>query len=229
MTVSSHDIAKKAAAEHAAKLIHNGMLVGLGTGSTAKFFIEALAKKCKKGLAINAVATSVASANLAKELGIPMLDINTIDHLDITVDGADEIDKQLQMIKGGGGALLREKIVASMSKMVIAIVDSAKVVDHLGKFLLPVEILQFASKATLASLRRHGLNPTLRAGKDGGSYVTDNGNYIADIKLPYPCLDPAEDDRRLKQIPGVLETGFFLHMAKMAIVGFPDGHIDIIG
>jgi ribose 5-phosphate isomerase A len=229
MILSSSESAKKAAAQHAATLIHDGMLVGLGTGSTAKFFIEALGEKCKNGLNIKAVATSVASANLAKELQIFLVDINTLDRLDITVDGADEIDKQLQMIKGGGGALLREKIVASMSKMVIAIVDEAKVVEHLGKFLLPVEILQFASKATLASLKRHGYHAVLRAAKDGATYVTDNGNFIADIKLPYPCSEPEEVDRDLKQIPGVLETGFFLHMAKMAIVGFPDGHIDILG
>lgn len=223
MNLTPQEIGKKAAAQEAVKLIEDGMRVGLGTGSTAKFFIEALGEICKKGLSITAVATSESSTNLAKKLHIPLVDINAIDYLDITVDGADEIDHQLRMIKGGGGALLREKIVATMSTTVVAIVDSEKVVKHLGKFPLPVEILPFATAATLAAINKLSFFPVIRLQKDGSIYVTDNGNYIADIKLPYPCLHPEEDDKRLREIPGVLETGFFLNLATMAIVGHPDG------
>lgn len=221
----THEAGKKAAAQQAAKLIHDGMKVGLGTGSTAKFFIEALGDLCKHGLSIQAVATSEASTKQAEQLRIPLVDIDTLESLDITVDGADEIDHDLQMIKGGGGALLREKIVASMSKTVVAIVDSAKLVDHLGKFPLPVEILPFAFKATLAALRRYDYAPVLRLASNDKPYVTDNGNWIADLKLSYPCLNPSEDERRLKEIPGVLETGFFLKFATLAFVGMPDGSV----
>ncbi len=206
---------------YAAELIKPGMTVGLGTGSTAACFIEHLGKR---GLKIQAVASSEASLKLAKKVGIPLIDINSITHLDLTVDGADEIDEKKRMIKGGGGALVREKIVASMSKEMIVIVDSSKLVSKLGKHPLPVEILPFAYKVTEHAINKLGYNGSFR--KQGNHfYITDNGNYVYDIHFPTLCENPEKDNENLIHLPGVIDTGFFFHLAGRVIVGFEDGQI----
>ena len=220
----SIEAAKRVAGEKAASFIENGMIVGLGTGSTAAYFIEHLIQRCKKGLKITAVASSTRSQELAKKGGIPLIDINTITLIDITVDGADEIDPEKRMIKGAGGALLREKIVASMSKEMVVILDEKKLVPHLGSCKLPVEIIPFAHPATIAKLKKRGYTGELRL-KDQSPYLTENGNYIYDIELS-KCR-PEEDHEAILQVPGVVETGFFLDYAGRVVIGFLDGNLEV--
>jgi len=225
----SDDVAKEAAGKAAADLVNNGMFVGLGTGSTAAYFIKALGERCRDGLEVQAVATSKASFLLAQDECIPMVeDLSEIVMLDITVDGADEIDKKKRMIKGGGGALLREKIIASMSQEMIVVVDEAKLVNHLGGVPLPVEIIPFAYQATIDKIERLGYSGSLRMSKGKRPYVTENHNYIFDIRFSLPCLDPESDEHALKGIPGVVETGFFLNLAGRVIVGYKDGKVKIL-
>lgn len=223
----SNDNGKKAAGYAAADLIKEGMVVGLGTGSTAKYFIERLGQKCREGLKIQAVATSKKSQAQALELGIELADIQEITSIDMTVDGADEIDEKKRMIKGGGGALLREKIVASMSKEMVVIVDSSKVVKHLGSFPLPVEIVPFAFKSILNKIEKMGYRGTVRTTPDKKIFMTDNQNLIYDVHLSNPCLQPEKDEERLRSVVGVVETGFFFNLAGRVIIGFDDGKVKI--
>lgn len=216
-------IAKKAAGQAAAELIREGMLVGLGTGSTAAFFIESLGKRCQAGLKISAIATSQQSARQAELLGISMLDPEIIASLDITVDGADEIDHDKNMIKGGGGALLREKLLAQASKEMVIIIDETKLVEHLGTCPLPIEIVPFVYHTTLHRLEKLGYHGVLRLNRGGKPFVTDNGNYIFDIQYSNPILNPQEEQERLKSITGVVETGLFFHLAKRVVIGYEDG------
>lgn len=229
MSVSETSTAKRAAAHAAAELVLPGMLIGLGTGSTSALFIEALSARCREGLRIQAIASSKAALEIAQKGQIPLVDADEVTTLDLTVDGADEIDPQKRMIKGGGGALLREKIVASMSREMVVIADSTKRVEALGAFPLPVEIVPFAFRATLAHLTELGYQGKLRGlGKGNGSlYITDNGNYIYDVRLPYPCHNPEEAHRKIRAIPGVVETGFFFGLAGRIVIGYPDGSIEI--
>lgn len=215
---------KKAAAKVAAQLVKSGMQLGLGTGSTSSYFITELGKRCRlEGLEIKAIATSLASQNQAKQEGISLINPDEITFLDLTIDGADEIDSQKRMIKGGGGALLREKIVATMSKEMIVIIDSSKEVDFLGKFPLALEIVPFGYLATFHHLKEKGYQPAVRKNQQGEKIISDNGNYLIDILLSYPCKDPEQEEISLKKIPGIVETGLFLHMAGRVIVGHPDG------
>lgn len=228
---ASHDKitqAKKAAGRAAADLIQTGMSVGLGTGSTAAFFIERLIERCRdEALKITAFPTSDRSAKQALDGGIPLCNEKTVTHLDLTVDGADEIDHKKRMIKGGGGALLREKIIASMSREMIVVIDQEKLVDTLG-FPLPLEIVPFAYQATLAKIRSLDYDGHLRLSKDGNFYRTDNGNYIVDIKFPNLIKTPEKDQATLSAIPGVVETGFFFDLAGRVIIGQFDGTIKIL-
>lgn len=221
---------KQIAGYKAAEFIKSGMVVGLGTGSTAKYFIERLIQRCKTevGFSIKTVASSYASLKLAEEGNLPILDINTLHSIDITVDGADEIDEQKRMIKGGGGALLREKIVASMSREMIVIVDESKKTSFLGKKKLPVEVIPFAHMATLYKIQKLGLKAEFRR-KDSSSdyYITDNGNYIIDIHFADLLMNPEKEHIRLKEIPGVVETGFFFHLAGRVITAYSDGQLII--
>lgn len=225
---------KVAAATAAAELISDGMIVGLGTGSTTQQFIARLIERVQNhGLKIRAVATSQTSVEQAKAGGIPIIDINTVVGLiDLTVDGADQIDKQKRMIKGGGGALVREKITASTSKEMVVIVDSKKVVERLGSFPLPVEIIAFGYQKTIEKLEKHGYRGILRLNQPQGLsseqnlYRTENGNYIFDIHFKQPLTEPERHHNFLKEIPGVVETGFFFGIAGRVIIGYPDGHTE---
>ncbi|WP_068470328.1 ribose-5-phosphate isomerase RpiA [Candidatus Protochlamydia phocaeensis] len=219
--------AKKAAGKAAAELIEDGMLVGLGTGSTASFFIEALGLRCQSGLKISAVATSQQSMRQAQKLGIPIQNSDSITFLDLTVDGADEIDHHKNMIKGGGGALLREKLLATGSREMIVIIDETKLVDQLGVFPVPVEIATFAYRSTLARLEEKGYQGVLRLNRDTSLFITDNGNYIVDIQFNKPILDPASEHERLKVLPGVLETGLFFNIAGRVVIGYEDEFVKI--
>lgn len=221
--------AKQAAGNAAAKLVQSGMLIGLGTGSTADFFIKSLIDRCKKEhLNITAFPSSHKSAQLAIKGGIPLCDENLVTNLDITIDGADEIDAQKRMIKGGGGALLREKIVASISKEMIVVVDPSKLVDTLGGCPLPIEVVPFACHAILWKVQNLGYNGTMRSTNDGSLFVTDNGNYIIDIHFFTHGCSPDTDQAILNSIPGIVETGFFLGLAGRVIVGQYDGSVKII-
>lgn len=216
--------AKKAAATYAASLILEGQKVGLGTGSTAEYFIEALGTRCQKGLKITALASSKKTHELAQKAKIPLLDLS---HLDVTVDGADEIDPQKRMIKGGGGALLQEKILARMSREMIVIVDETKLVSRLGNCNLPVEIIPFGEKATIEQINNLGFSGSLRLTPSGKPFVTDSGHHLFDIDPSAIHFNPSEDHLRLLQIPGVVETGFFLDYASRVIIGFLDGEVVI--
>ncbi|EXG83204.1 ribose-5-phosphate isomerase RpiA [Saccharibacillus sacchari] len=217
---------KKLAAERAVESIEEGMTVGLGTGSTAYFAIEKLGQRVREGLTIRAVATSKRSEEQALGLGIPIVPFAEVGRIDITIDGADEVDGNLQLIKGGGGALLREKIVAARSDKMFVIVGEDKLVETLGAFPLPVEIVPFAHEWTLDNLKALHLNPELRL-DNGDLYVTDNGNYIADCH-GVSITDPAALHASLNAIPGVVENGLFVDMAHTVIVGRENGSIDTI-
>lgn len=207
--------AKKGAALKALTFVKPGMKIGLGTGSTTRYFIEALGKS---GLDIQAVATSNASLTLAKTHGIPLLDPEGVDSLDLTVDGADEITSEWQMIKGGGGALLREKIAASLSKEMIVIVDEGKVVNKLGKHPLPVEILPWGKEGTRRMIEALGFSGQFRTG-----YLTDNQNVIYDIYFRSPLEHPEKIEKALEAIPGIVATGLFFNLPTQVIVGYADG------
>ncbi|MGE7611002.1 ribose-5-phosphate isomerase RpiA [Paenibacillus sp. NPDC101420] len=217
---------KQLAAEKAVEYVEDGMKVGLGTGSTAYWAIRKLGERVSEGLKITAVATSRASEEQARELGIPLVAFGDIDSLDLTIDGADELDSSLQLIKGGGGALLREKIVASNSTRMIVIADEGKVVNTLGKFPLPVEIVPFAWEWTVAELAKLGCQPELRRSGEE-LYKTDNGNYIADCR--FEAIEAAPKlALTIQNIPGVVDHGLFIGIAAMAILGKLDGTIEII-
>jgi ribose 5-phosphate isomerase A len=221
------EIGKKAAAEKAVTLIKDGMIVGLGTGSTAAYFIHALIALYKQGLKIQTVSSSHSSSLLAERGGIPLLNLHDVTHVDITVDGADEIDSRKRLIKGGGGAHLKEKILASSSRQMIVIADESKLVDHLGHTKLPVEIIPYGSIFTRKKIEALGVQSKWRVHHNTDLhqelFVTESGNFILDIYFPSPLLDPEKLETKLSQIPGVVETGFFFDLADMAIIGKSDG------
>jgi ribose 5-phosphate isomerase A len=222
-------IAKKAAAHAAANLVKDGMIIGLGTGSTASFFIDELGLRCQNGLKISAIATSQQSMRHAQKIGIPLINPDEVSFLDMTIDGADEIDRQKNMIKGGGGALLREKLIALASKEMVVVVDEKKLVEHLGVFAVPVEIASFAYLSTIKRLENNGYKGILRLNRDHSIYVTDNGNYLFDIQFDSPILNPKEEHDRLKNFCGVLETGLFCNIAGRIVVGYEDGLAKTLG
>ncbi|MBX7221618.1 MAG: ribose-5-phosphate isomerase RpiA [Blastocatellia bacterium] len=215
---------KEVAGTFAANLVQDGMTVGLGTGSTAWFAIQRLGERVREGLQMRAIPTSEASARQATELGIQLVGFDAVNHIDITIDGADEINAEFCMLKGGGGALLREKVVASITKRQICIVDPSKVVEFLGTFPLPVEVVPFGWPVVARHVEALGGSYTLRQTKDAEptTYVTDNGNYILDCNL-YPITDPPKLEQNLKMLPGVVEVGLFIDMAHTLIIGNPDG------
>ena len=220
--------AKRIAGEKAVEFVKNGMIVGLGTGSTSEYFIRSLGKKVNEGISIQAVASSRASAELARKCKIPLIDINDAPRIDLTVDGADEIDGKKRMIKGGGGALLREKILASSSNEMVVIVDSSKIVEKLGRGKLPVEILYYGSPATRKKLENLGYHGKWRMDGNGAFFITENGNLIFDISYASPPDSPEAEHEKMIQIPGVIETGFFVGLAGRVVVGHPDGRAEIL-
>ncbi|QEC67118.1 ribose-5-phosphate isomerase RpiA [Panacibacter ginsenosidivorans] len=222
--MSDQNIAKKKAGEYAATLIEPGMTIGIGTGSTVYFFIQALAKKIQEGLIIKGVPTSKQTQELATELNIPLVDLNNVDQLDITVDGADEIDPQLQLIKGGGGALLQEKIVAAASKRMIVIADESKYVQTLGKFPLPVEVIDFGWKHTMKHLQQLGCERIVLRKKDDKIFVSDHGHYILDCYFQQ-IKDAAQLHHQINNIAGVAENGLFINIATSAVIAYKDGSI----
>ncbi len=217
---------KKMAGERAAQYVKDGMIVGLGTGSTAYHMVNAVGQMVKNGLSIRAIPTSSATEAQARELGIPLLTIDELDHVDLAIDGVDEIDPQFNAIKGGGGALYREKVVASLAKEVIWIMDESKLVDKIGAFHLPVEIAQYGAKQAMARMAAFGWNPVLRI-KNGETFVTDNGNFIADLHLG-AGFNIEQVYGRLSGMLGVLEHGLFLNMCNRMIVGCASGEVRII-
>ncbi|MBP1970704.1 ribose 5-phosphate isomerase A [Virgibacillus natechei] len=218
--MSEMDNAKKLVGEEAVKYIEDGMKVGLGSGSTVYWMIKKLGEYVEQGLDVTGVPTSQTTAQWAKEFGIPLTDFSELKQLDVTIDGADEVDENLHLIKGGGGALLREKIVASAAKELIIIVDRSKKVAHLGAFPLPVEVIPFGWEVTANNISTLGCVPKLRQ-KDGEVFISDNGNYILDCpfdKIP----NPKTLHKELKSLVGVVETGLFVGMTDKVIVGEGD-------
>jgi ribose 5-phosphate isomerase A len=222
---SQQDIWKQQVGEAAARLVREGMFIGLGTGSTANYFIRALGTRVRAGLRIGgAVASSQASHDLAASLGIPCTDLDTRPELDLYIDGADEIDFQLQLIKGAGGALLREKVVATAARQFIVIGDSTKQVSHLGRrFPVPVEIVPFAIAPIRKRLKALGAQVTLRQKATNTPFITENANIILDCTFPNGIDDAPDLDARIHSIIGVVETGLFLNIASRAIIAGPEG------
>ena len=209
------DQEKKIAALRSLEYIKNGMTVGLGTGSTSSHMIRGLGEKIRDGLSINAVASSERSAQLAENIGISLISLDQAGLLDIYIDGADEFDDQFRMIKGGGGALLREKILAYNSRFNVIITDSSKHVKKLGKFKLPLEIIGFARKNIIEQLAEMNLKPKIRE-MDGDPFKTDENNLIVDVDIEQQ--DQIETlNQKLLGIPGVVETGLFLNLADVII------------
>jgi len=217
---------KKIAAGKAIGYIKDGMTLGLGTGSTAYWAIQGIGELVKNGLSVRAIATSVQSDALAREVGIPMVPFAEIDSIDLTIDGADEVDERLNLIKGGGGALLREKIVAAATKFYIIIVDASKLVPNLGKFPLPVEVTPFGWELTMKRLTALGCTAKMRMAGDK-PFKTDNEHYILDCSFGL-IADPALLHEQVSAITGVMEDGFFIDMADIVVVGSPEGDTRII-
>ncbi len=218
------DELKKLVGEKSVDWIKDGMTVGLGTGSTVKFMVAALGRRIKsEGLHITGVTTSKATAKQAEELGITLKSVDAVDHIDLTIDGADEISTGFQGIKGGGAALLFEKIVATNSNKVIWIVDESKLVKHLGAFPLPVEVIPYGSQKIFERFEQKGYKPTFRKSADRNSLLlTDSENYIIDLHLQEITEPHKLADELIKQV-GVVEHGLFLDMVDIVIVGRSDG------
>jgi len=222
------DAYKRAAADRALEFVRSGMRLGLGTGSTAQAFVELLAPRVHAGLDVVAVPTSEATRAQAERLGIPLATLDETPELDLTIDGADEIAPDLTLIKGGGGALLREKVVASASAKMVVIADESKWVPVLGRFPLPVEIVPFGATATRRAVEAAaaaagcpGPAP-LRMAQNGHAFVTDGGHWLLDAQLQR-IADPQDLANRLAAIPGVMEHGLFIGLARTAILAGPDG------
>jgi len=222
---------KEAAAKEALKLVETEMIIGLGTGSTAKIFVDLLAQRYfEESLNIEVLATSSSTANQAQKLGLPLTSINNVERVDLVVDGADEVDPLLNLIKGGGGALLQEKIVAESGKVMVVIVDNSKVVTSLGRFPLPVEIIKFGHdftrKMVLKEIENMGYaDISFDWRKDGKKFfLTDEGHYILDLKLNH-IKNPTLTHEKIKGVTGVVETGLFINIANKVIIGDEEGNL----
>ncbi len=226
----SEDIAKFNAAQAALDYVRDGMIVGLGTGSTSASFVKQLGERVRQGLRVRGVPTSEATRNLAEQVGVPLVEISQITSIDVDVDGADEVDPAFRLIKGGGGALLREKIVAAASKMMVVIADETKWVETLGDFPLPVEVTRFGFAMTqervVQALRATGCGGNevvLRvSGKANEPVITDGGNYILDAHAK-AIPDPTKLGAALKDIAGVVEHGLFIGLSQVVIIGKAKG------
>nr|Q07Q53.1 RecName: Full=Ribose-5-phosphate isomerase A; AltName: Full=Phosphoriboisomerase A; Short=PRI [Rhodopseudomonas palustris BisA53] len=224
----SSDELKRQAAAVALEQVRDGMKLGLGTGSTAKHFVELLGAKVQGGLQVVGVPTSEVTRADAERCGIPLATLDEVDHLDLTVDGADEIDPALNLVKGGGGALLREKIVAAASGRMIVIADDSKLVETLGRFPLPIEVIPFGLAATRRAIEQAlavcGIDGELklRNGKDGHAFVTDGGHWIVDAHLGR-IPDAPRLAGLLSVIPGIVEHGLFIGLASSVVLASPHG------
>ena len=218
----TQDDAKRMAAQRALEFVEDGMSLGLGSGTTSAIFIKELGERVKQGLRIRGIATSAASQQLAESLSIPITNFNDCPELDLTIDGADEIGPGLALIKGGGGALLREKIVETASRRFIVVADATKLVHTLGHFPLPVEVIQMALPIVAPKLEALGFNAKLRHHSDGSLYITDEGNFILDC-AGVSITDPAKTAAEIRAIVGVVEHGLFLNMASFALIAGQDG------
>jgi ribose 5-phosphate isomerase A len=213
----ANDQEKEAAARASLRFVKDGQIVGLGTGSTAAYFIQLLGEQVKNGLRIRGIPSSDRSREQAAGLGIPLTTLDECQDIDVTVDGADEIDPQLRLIKGGGGALLREKIVASATRQFVIVADATKRVPVLGKFPLPVEVIKFAQALVRKKIEALGAAVELRLGKDGKPYLTDENNHILDCRFGQ-IPDANELAWKLSDMPGVVEHGLFIGMASVVLV-----------
>ena len=220
----TQDEAKQAVAQRALDFVEDGMRLGLGTGTTATMFIRALGERVRQGLAVECVASSDASEELARSLGIRVTSLAELPQLDMYVDGADEVGPGLALIKGGGGALLREKIVASAARRFIVVVDSSKIVPALGCFPLPIEVVKMALPLVVARLQELGLAPQQRMRGDE-PYRTDEGNFIVDCRGG-ELADPVRTAAEVRAIVGVVEHGLFLNMASLVLVAGDEGVLE---
>ncbi len=206
---------KQIVGEKAAEFVKDGMIVGLGTGSTVFYTIQKLGQLVKEGLTIKGIPTSFQTEELAKELGIPLTSFSEIESIDIAIDGADEVNPELELIKGGGGALLREKIIAKAAKTFIVVADTSKRVEKLGAFRLPVEVIPFGFEMTERHIIAIGLVPEIRL-NGAIPFITDNGNYIFDCHFP-EHVQPEILEQKLNMIPGVVENGLFIGITDLVI------------
>jgi len=213
----ANDQEKEAAARASLRFIKDGQVVGLGSGSTATYFIQLLGEQVKNGLRIRGIPTSVRSRDLALSLGIPLATLDECQEIAVTVDGADEVDPQLRLIKGGGGALLREKIVASATKQLVIVADASKQVPILGKFPLPVEVIKFAQALVAKRIAALGAEVRVRTEPDGKPFVTDENNHILDCRFG-EIRDADALARKLSEMPGVVEHGLFIGMASVVLL-----------
>ncbi|WP_096274012.1 ribose-5-phosphate isomerase RpiA [Paucisalibacillus globulus] len=212
---------KRAAGEKAVDFIENGMILGLGSGSTVYWMMKRLAELVQQGMDIKGVPSSKRTEGWAKEFGIPLVDFSQVDKIDLAIDGADEIDPEFQLTKGGGGSLVREKIVDALAEKLIIIADKTKVVETLGTFPLPVEVVPFGYQATAKRIEKLGAIPTLRI-KDGDVFVSNNGNYILDCQFT-SINNPEQLHEKIKALVGVVETGLFVNMVDTVIIGNEKG------
>jgi ribose 5-phosphate isomerase A len=221
----NEDAGKRAAAKRAVAEVQDGMLLGLGTGTTATFVIDELGRRVREeGLKVTGVPSSVRTAEQARAAGIPLIELTGVPPLDLTIDGADEVDPHGDLIKGGGGALLREKLVAVASREVLIVCDDRKRRPFLGAFPLPVVVVPFGWSSTRHRLERFGRPVSLRT-KDGVPFVTDDGLYILDVAFGR-IDDPATLEREIRGIVGVVEVGLFIGLAHRVLYGFPDGRVE---
>jgi ribose 5-phosphate isomerase A len=221
----AHDQEKKAAARASLAFVRNGDIVGLGSGSTAEHALRFLGERVQAGLKIRGIPTSQRSAEVAQSVGIPLTSLEEFQEIDVTIDGADEIDRELQLIKGGGGALLREKVVASASKRMVVIADSTKQVQVLGKFPLPVEVIAFAEPLLSKKIAALGSSVKLRRYVYGNPFVTDEGHHILDCHF-VEIRDPRALADQLSVMPGVVEHGLFVNMATIVLIGKGDDVVE---
>ena len=222
----ANDREKEVAARASLKFVRDGDIVGLGTGSTAAHAVRFLGERVRAGLKIRGIPTSIHTQELATSLGIPLTTLDEVQEIDVTIDGADEVDPELRLIKGGGGALLREKIVASATRKEVIIADSSKQVHMLGKFPVPVEIIKFAETLVTKKIAALGAAVKVRRDSTGNFFVTDQGNRILDCSFGQ-ISDPPALARELEAMPGIVEHGLFIGMASVVVIGKGDQVIEL--